>query len=61
MRTRQKLETTPLNFLDDPKLTKKFRVKLEKIEAERVRIHEELANCERLTEVDFAVRINTRG
>ena len=58
MPTRQKSEIPAPNFLDDPKLIKKFKVKLEKIEAERVRVHEELAASERLTEADFAVRIN---
>lgn len=48
------------NFLDDPKLMEKFKVELQDIEAERADLHEELAECERLTEADFAVRINAR-
>lgn len=60
MPTQQKSEIARPNFLDDPKLKKKFRAKLVKIEAERTKLHAELANCERLTEADFAVRINAR-
>lgn len=55
-----KSDTTRPSFLDDRELEEKFRVELAKVEAERAELHEELANCERLTEADFAVRINAR-
>ena len=60
MPTRQKPEPVSSNFLNDPKLPEKHRARWNKIEAERVRVHAELAKCERLTAADFAVRINAR-
>ncbi len=60
MPPQQKSELPPPNILDDPELKKKFAAELAEIEAEREQIHEQLADCERLTEADFAVRINAR-
>lgn len=60
MPTQQKSETTPPSFLDDPNLAKKHRTQLREIESERERVHQKLADSERLSEADFAIRINAR-
>jgi len=61
MPTLQKSAPAPVNFLHDPKLKKKYANRLAKRTAVRKKLHKELADCERLTESDFLIRINARG
>lgn len=47
-------------FLDDPKLKRKHRKALARIERERVKVVKELEDAQRLTGADFAIRFNCR-
>lgn len=53
-------EERPPTFLDDPDRRREFEAELQALATDQEKLESEFDECERLSEADFAIRINAR-